>query len=98
VKRAVLSLVALLLAGFGTQARALQREHIPMAREIARGELVPIAPVIARLRGRMHGHRYIGVEYIPEARRYRVKFIRSRDVVWIDIDARTGRIIGTAHP
>ena len=44
---------------------------------------------------RMGGARYIGPE-IVDADRYRLKFMRGRSVIWVDVDGRTGAIIGRA--
>jgi len=41
----------------------------------------------------MPGMQYLGPEYYPEAMAYRLKFIRNGRVVFIDVDARTGRVI-----
>ena len=41
---------------------------------------------------RMPGAEFIGAEF--DGRVYRLKFMRGADVIWIDVDARTGRIVG----
>jgi Ni/Co efflux regulator RcnB len=36
---------------------------------------------------------YIGFEYDPAAQAYRLKFIRDGRVIWVDVDARTARVL-----
>ncbi len=39
---------------------------------------------------------YLGSEFLPDRNRYRLKYMRDRNVVWVDVDGRTGDIIGWA--
>jgi uncharacterized membrane protein YkoI len=41
----------------------------------------------------MKGMEYLGPEYDPEARVYRLKFIDNGRVIFVDVDARTGAIL-----
>jgi hypothetical protein len=40
------------------------------------------------------GANYIGAEYDGQAARYRLKFIDDGAVIWVDVDGRSGAIIG----
>ncbi len=40
------------------------------------------------------GADYIGAEFDGEAARYRLKFIHDGAVIWVDVDGRSGAIIG----
>ncbi|MEW9853836.1 PepSY domain-containing protein [Novosphingobium sp. M1R2S20] len=42
----------------------------------------------------MAGMQYLGPEYDPAAMAYRLKFIQDGKVFFVDVDARSGRIIG----
>ncbi|WP_159871769.1 PepSY domain-containing protein [Novosphingobium sp. 9U] len=42
----------------------------------------------------MSGMQYLGPEYDPTAMTYRLKFIRNGRVVFVDVDAQSGAIIG----
>ena len=42
------------------------------------------------------GADYIGAEYDGQISRYRLKFMRGKSVIWVDVDGRTGTIIGKA--
>lgn len=50
--------------------------------------------VVPRMKAR--GADYIGAEYDPELGHYRLKFMRDGSVIWIDVDGRTGAIVGRA--
>jgi uncharacterized membrane protein YkoI len=43
------------------------------------------------------GMQYLGPEYDPTAMAYRLKFIQGGRVVFVDVDARTGQILGESH-
>ncbi len=45
----------------------------------------------------MSGMQYLGPEYDAAAMAYRLKFIQSGKVFFVDVDARTGRIIGRSR-
>jgi hypothetical protein len=42
------------------------------------------------------GADYIGAEYDSGQLRYRLKFMRDGSVIWVDVDGRTGAVIGQA--
>ena len=42
------------------------------------------------------GADYIGAEYDEEMGRYRLKFMRDGSVIWIDVDGRSGAVVGRA--
>ena len=43
------------------------------------------------------GMQYLGPEYDPAAMVYRLKFIRDGRVVFVDVDARTGQVMGESR-
>lgn len=45
---------------------------------------------------RRRGADYIGAEYDGDEGRYRLKFTRGRSVIWVDVDGRTGAVVGRA--
>jgi hypothetical protein len=45
----------------------------------------------------MRGAQYLGPEYDPQARAYRLKFIREGRVVFVDVDGRTGQVMGRSR-
>ena len=42
------------------------------------------------------GADYIGPEYHAEESRYRLKFMHGSSVIWIDVDAKSGNVVGRA--
>jgi hypothetical protein len=75
-------------------ARPRQREQNEAFKGTRDGRIVPLRAIEARIVPQMRGYSYIGPEYYAEAGRYRLKFLRGPRVVWIDVDARTGEVIG----
>jgi uncharacterized membrane protein YkoI len=66
----------------GAARKESQAGHILKAREIE-----------ARILPMMGDAEYLGFAYDSTAMAYRLKFIRDRKVLFVDVDARTGRII-----
>lgn len=54
------------------------------------GEILSLGQIRARVN--VPGARFVGVEF--DGRIYRLKFMRGSELIWIDVDARTGRVIG----
>lgn len=42
------------------------------------------------------GADYIGPEYHGDEGRYRLKFMHGSSVIWIDVDAKSGNVVGRA--
>ncbi|MGQ0659859.1 PepSY domain-containing protein [Sphingosinicella sp.] len=59
-------------------------------RAMNQGEILPLGEIRARIN--VPGARFIGVEF--DGRIYRLKFMRGSEMIWIDVDARTGRVVG----
>ncbi|MEO7178429.1 MAG: hypothetical protein ABIW83_06265 [Allosphingosinicella sp.] len=58
------------------------------------GRIIPLRAIETRIVPQMRGFAYLGPEYYADIGRYRLKFLRGQRVVWIDVDARTGEVIG----
>jgi hypothetical protein len=104
MKRILASLAAMaLLSGplLATDALAQARSFQPGAGEQASareqmqaGRNMPIRDIERRIIPQMERtDEYIGFEYDPAAAAYRLKFIRDGRVIWVDVDARTARIL-----
>ena len=65
----------------------------PNAERNGRAQLIPLPQIEERVVPRMRGSTYLGPELHGGS--YRLKFIRDGKVIWVDVDARTGRILGT---
>lgn len=84
---------ALILPTFApaADARPRDREQEAAFRAKKDGHILPLPEIEARVRSEMRGARYLGPEF--DGRTYRLKFIREGRVIWVDVDARSGRII-----
>jgi uncharacterized membrane protein YkoI len=72
------------------QLRGDQGEAI---KEMKAGTQLPLREIERRILPKMQGSEYLGPAYDSTARAYRLKFIRDGRVTYVDVDARTGKII-----
>ena len=71
-----------------------QRSDQGQARkELRAGNILNSREIEARILPMMGNAEYLGFAYDPTAMAYRLKFIRNGHVLFVDVDARTGRII-----
>jgi len=95
--RILLLLAALAGAAASTPAAARpphDREQDEVFKGTRQGRFLPLRAIEDRIVPRMRGFSYLGPELDPSSGRYRLKFMRGPQVVWIDVDARTGEILG----
>jgi hypothetical protein len=76
------------------QAGPHEREQTAAFKGARDGRIIPLRAIEQRIVPAMRGFSYLGPEYDADASRYRLKFLRGQRVVWIDVDARTGEVIG----
>jgi len=82
-------------AGFtGVAARTPRDEDAAYGSRRA-GQIRPLPEIESMVIPRMGGARYIGPEILDDAH-YRLKFMRGTKVIWVDVDGRTGAIVGRA--
>ena len=95
MRSAILLLAAALLAGGSAfPAEAQSRDDQQSARqEMRNGHTMPVREIERRVLPQMRGHEYLGFEYDGAATAYRLKFIRDGRVVWVDVDARTAKVL-----
>lgn len=95
VMRVVFALFAAVaaLAPAGVVAQERQRDSDNAYRAVRQGDILPLA--VIRDRVRVPGARLIGADLIADGTRYRLRFMRGPNVIWVDVDARTGRVVGT---
>ena len=60
------------------------------------GRAMPLPKIERRVMPFMGGADYLGPEFNGE--RYRLKFVKDGQVIWVDVDAATGRIVGRSRP
>jgi uncharacterized membrane protein YkoI len=56
------------------------------------GRVLSLREIEDRVLPRMRGSTYLGPEY--DGGVYRLKFMRGGSVIWVDVDARTGAVLG----
>ena len=66
-------------------------------REAQAGNIMRSGEIEARILPMMRDAEYLGFAYDSTARAYRLKFIKDGRVTYVDVDARTGRIIGRSR-
>jgi hypothetical protein len=96
MKKLLLSLIsgALLTSAVGAPADARRRDQDEAFAATRAGEIRPLREIEGRVMPRMGGASYLGPEFDPGSATYRLKFMRSGSVIWVDVDGRTGAIIG----
>ncbi len=72
-------------------------EQAPMRRATQGGSVRSLREIERDVLPTMPGSQYLGPEYDPAAMAYRLKFIRDGHVLYVDVDARTGRVIGKSR-
>jgi len=100
MKRIAGFLAALAVLGTMGSAPALgqPRSDQQQARqEMKAGNALSVREIEQRTLPRMRGHDYLGFEYDGVAGAYRLKFIRDGRVTFLDVDARTGRVINRSR-
>ena len=58
------------------------------------GQVRSLRDIEAQVVPRMPGYDYLGPEFDPASAIYRLKFMRAGSVMWIDVDGRSGAILG----
>ena len=92
----ILALSLALTLALPSAVQAQTRDEQAEARkEMRAGNLLPLDEIHRRVVPQFErkGMEYIAVEIDAKARVYRLKFLDDRQVVWVDVDARTGRIL-----
>jgi hypothetical protein len=91
----------LLIAAIAGTALAAPADGRPRSREqdaafrgAQAGQFLPLRSIEGRIVPQMRGFTYLGPELDAGAGRYRLKFMRGAQLVWIDVDARTGQVLG----
>jgi uncharacterized membrane protein YkoI len=87
---------ALLITG-GAPAFAQRNDQGAARKEMQAGNVLSLRQIEARVLPNMRGYEYLGPAYDATAMAYRLKFIREGRVVFIDVDARTGRVLARSH-
>lgn len=87
---------AFAVGGDALAADAAQRSEDHRAAHAARvqGRILPLREIEARVVPRVKGARYLGFDFDSGTAVYTLKFLRDGNVIWIDVDGRSGAILG----
>ena len=69
-----------------------RRDQDRAFRATQEGRSMPLRSIERRVMPHMGGADYLGPEF--NGQNYRLKFMRGGRVIWVDVDAATGRILG----
>ena len=61
------------------------------------GQVMPFSIIKRRVDKEVGEATYLGSEFDARRNSYRLKYVREGKVVWVDVDGRTGDIIGWAR-
>jgi uncharacterized membrane protein YkoI len=64
--------------------------------ELRAGRILPSPEIERRIVPQMKDSDYLGFEYDSQSSAYRLKFMRNGQVTWVDVDARTGKVLRVA--
>jgi hypothetical protein len=78
------------------QPRAQSRDQDRAFEATKQGRSMPLPNIERRVMPFMGGADYLGPELNGDS--YRLKFMRDGRVIWVDVDAATGRIIRRSKP
>jgi uncharacterized membrane protein YkoI len=91
------SLAALALLAPAAPAFAQSSDQGEARKEMRAGNVLSLRQIESRVLPQMRGSEYLGPAYDSTAMAYRLKFIRDGRVTYIDVDARTGRVLGVSR-
>ncbi len=83
-------------AGSGVQEQS-RSDQGEARKEMKAGNQLSLREIERRILPRMRGSEYLGPAYDATARAYRLKFIKEGRVTYVDVDARSGRIINRSR-
>ena len=86
--------IAGVLVAPDVSAQRRPREQDQVRDAVGRGQVRPLSEIEAPVVARMRGSDYLGPEFDAQTGVYRLKFMRGGQVIWIDVDGRTGQIVG----
>ncbi len=82
------------LASCGPAHAQRRGEQVDVLVQMRSGRLLPLREIERRVLPTMGGAQYIGFDFDSASGIYTLKFLRNGDVIWVDVDGRSGQIIG----
>lgn len=90
---ALFALIAAFVAPVPASALAPKPDQQQARKQMSAGKVMKLREIEAIILPQMRGMEYIGPEYFEDSKIYRLKFIDDGDVIFVDVDARTGAIV-----
>ena len=90
----LLAALAITAVAVPADARPRDRDQDAAYRATQQGRIMPLRNIESRILPRMGGADYLGPELDAGSGTYRLKFMRGGQVIWVDVDARTGQVLG----
>ena len=92
-------LAAMMATALPAASHAQQRpdEQNEVRRDLRSGAVRSLRDIERRVLPTKQGMQYLGPEYDPSAMVYRLKFIRDGRVMFVDVDAKTGQVLGESR-
>ncbi|MCT2559777.1 PepSY domain-containing protein [Tsuneonella sp. YG55] len=78
-------------------ALAQRNDQGEARKEMRAGNVLSLREIEGRVLPQMRGTEYLGPAYDSTAMAYRLKFIKDGRVTYVDVDARTGRVLGVSR-
>lgn len=97
VARILSSLIAAALVAPAAPALAQRNDQGEARKEMRAGNVLSLREIEGRVLPQMRGTEYLGPAYDSTAMAYRLKFIKDGRVTYVDVDARTGRVLGVSR-
>lgn len=95
MKRLLILSAALSALALTASANALVRkaDQQEARKQMSDGKVMSLRQIEAIILPKMRGMEYLGPEYFEDTRIYRLKFVDDGDVIFVDVDARSGQIV-----
>jgi hypothetical protein len=71
-----------------------KREQQRTFDDMRNGRILVPREVEARVIPSMRGAQYLGFDFDAESGIYTLKFLRNGNVIWVEVDGRSGRLLG----
>ncbi|WP_231621723.1 PepSY domain-containing protein [Sphingomonas sp. 37zxx] len=96
-KRGFLGITCLLVP-FGPAAadssQKLRGDHDVAHEARMQGRLLPVREIERRVVPQMRTARYLGFDFDSGSSVYTLKFLRDGNVIWVEVDGRSGQVLG----
>jgi hypothetical protein len=89
-----LPLLGFLIAGAAPLPAEQERDGVAAWRAMRQGKLLPLREIERRVVPTMKDAQYIGFDLELPSGVYTLKFLKNGNVIWVDVDGRSGKVIG----